>query len=102
VFDHNTERGESGWDIGEDIRHVDGWEVDDVEVGGGGGGAEEVGLGGGDGVGGGDDEEADAEAVVGDEAFGELEEGDYVAHAWAWEDGDVGFCGFFVSPRHGF
>jgi hypothetical protein len=25
-----------------------------------------------------------------------------VAHAWAWEDGDVGFCGFFVSPRHGF
>lgn len=72
MLDHYTERSESRWDVGDEIGHINGREVDDVEAGWNVREAEEVGLGGGEGVGGGDDEEADMEVVVGDEAFCEF------------------------------
>ncbi|KAH7850401.1 hypothetical protein Vadar_032328 [Vaccinium darrowii] len=55
--------------VGDEMGHVNGREVDEVEASGSGRGAGEVGLGGGEGVGGGHDEEVDVEVVVGGEAF---------------------------------
>lgn len=99
MLDHYTERGESRWDVRDEIGHINGREVDDVEAGWNVRGAEEFGLGGGERVGGGNDEEADVEVVVGDEVFCEFEEWDYVAHCWDWEESYVGFCG--LAQLHG-
>lgn len=46
-----------------------------------------------------DDEEADKDVVVYDEMFCKLQEGNEVAYARAWEEGNVRFC-YLFSTHH--